>query len=480
MSEQGFEKFKIHEDIIKALDILGYDKPMEVQDKVIPLVLKGKDLIVKSDTGSGKTASFGIPICEKIELENRNPQVLVLTPTRELAVQVSEEISNIGRYKKVRSVKIYGKQPIHIQIRQLKQRVHAIVATPGRISDHIKRKRVILEDIKYLIIDEADELLNRGFIDEVEAIINKLPPDRTTLLFSATIPDEIEEICSKYMVNPERIEIQSTAPTTEKIKQIYYEVEERQKFSLLKNIINQEEPKSCMIFCNTREKVEKLTMKMKNAKYHCEALHGGMNQSLRLRNISSFKRGQFNFLIATDLAARGIHIDRLSLVINYNLPFESENYVHRIGRTGRVEEKGIAISFVSSLEEDRLKDLLEYLGYKIPKKSSTIQNVSRNKNLEKKPKAKIEKAAKFNKDITRIRINAGKKKKMRPADILGALMNIKGIHTDDIGIIDIQDTCSYIEVFNKKGDMVWKALQENKIKGKNITAKKIRIRNNSQ
>ena len=170
MNEPGFEKYKIDNEIIKALEILGYERPMEVQEKVIPLVLKGKDLIVKSDTGSGKTASFGIPICEKIELENKNPQVLVLTPTRELAVQVSDEIANIGRYKKIRSVKIYGKQPIYIQIRQLKQRVHAIVATPGRISDHIKRKHVNLEDIKYLIIDEADELLNRGFIEEVEAI----------------------------------------------------------------------------------------------------------------------------------------------------------------------------------------------------------------------------------------------------------------------------------------------------------------------
>lgn len=480
MDELGFEKYGIDKEIVKALDILGYERPMEVQEKVIPQVLKGKDLIVKSDTGSGKTASFGIPICEKIELENKNPQVLVLTPTRELAVQVSDEISNIGRYKKIRSVKIYGKQPIHIQIRQLKQRVHAIVATPGRISDLIKRKHVNLEDIKYLIIDEADELLNRGFIEEVEAIINKLPPDRTTLLFSATIPDEIEGICSKYMVNPQRIVIRSTAPATEKIKQIYYEAEERQKFSLLKNIINHEEPKSCMIFCNTREKVEKLTMKLKREKYHCEALHGGMKQDNRLRTISRFKRGQFNFLVATDLAARGIHIDSLSLVINYNLPFESENYVHRIGRTGRVEEKGIAISFVSSLEEDRLKDLHEYLGYTIPEKNAPIQKASKNKNLENRPKAKVENAAKFNKDITRIRINAGKKKKMRPADILGALMNIKGIHMDDIGIIDIQDTCSYIEVFNKKGDLVWKALQENKIKGKNITAKKIRIRNNAQ
>lgn len=479
MNEQGFKKFNIHKDIIRALDILGYEKPMEVQEKVIPLVLEGKDLIVKSDTGSGKTASFGIPICEKIELEKNNPQVLVLTPTRELAVQVSEEIGNIGKFKKIRSVKIYGKQPIYIQIRQLKQRVHAIVATPGRISDHIKRKHVNLEEIKYLIIDEADELLNRGFIEEVESIINKLPPDRTTLLFSATIPDEIESICSKYMMNPERIEIQSTAPTADKIQQIYYEIEAREKFNLLENIINEKEPKSCMIFCNTREKVEKLTKKMKHAKYHCEALHGGMNQSIRLRTISKFKRREFNFLVATDLAARGIHIDSLSLVINYNLPFENENYVHRIGRTGRVQEKGMAISFVSSLETDRLIELEKYLDYKIPKRSYENQRVNKNKNLENKPKAKKEKVEKLNRHITKIRINVGKKKKIRPTDILGALMNIKGIHKDDIGIIDIQDTCSYIDVFNKKGEIVWKALQENTIKGKRITAKKIRIRNNS-
>ncbi|PAB59109.1 RNA helicase [Anaeromicrobium sediminis] len=477
MNNIGFNKYGINKEIIRALNVLGYEKPMEVQSKVIPLVLEGKDLIVKSQTGSGKTGAFAIPLCEKIELETNKPQALVLTPTRELAVQVSDEITNIGKFKKIRSVKVYGKQPIQMQIRQLKQRVHVVVGTPGRISDHIKRKTIKLEDLKYLVIDEADELLNRGFIDQVEDIIKKLPHDRKTLLFSATMPEKIREICSKYMISPEQIQIESKNPTTKKIKQAFYEVEERDKVSLLKNIINEEEPESCIIFCNTRQGVEKLTNKLKRQGYYCEALHGGMHQNIRLRTISKFKMGQFNFLVATDLAGRGIHVDSLSLVINYNVPFENEAYVHRIGRTGRVEEKGIAISLVSSNEEERFNELKEYLNYEIPKgKMNNKKPKVMNEKLKKKPKIQRDVAENFNKDITRIRINVGSKKKIRSGDILGALTNIKGVSGEDIGIIDIQDTCSYIEIFNKKGDMIWKALQNNKIKGKNISAKKIRIR----
>lgn len=480
MNDAGFEKFKINNEIIKALNVLGYITPTEVQSKVIPKILDGKDLIVRSQTGSGKTGAFAIPICEKIQVESNKPQVLVLTPTRELAVQVSDEITNIGKFKKIRSVKVYGKQPIQMQIRQLKQRVHVVVGTPGRVFDHIRRKTIKVDELKYLIIDEADELLNRGFIDQIEDIIKKLPHDRMTLLFSATMPEKIKEICSSYMLNPEEVKIESKIKTTKKIKEEYIEIHEKEKFSTLEKIINSKEPESCIIFCNQRQGVEALVKKLKKRGYYCEGLHGGMHQNIRLRTISKFKRGQFNMLVATDLAGRGIHVDELSLVINYNVPFENEAYVHRIGRTGRVEHSGVAITLVTEKEKDRFEELIDYLNYTIDKGKVHIKEVSEQKTkLKKKPKVQRDLAENFNKDITRIRINVGSKRKIRSGDILGALTNIKGINKEDIGIIDIQDTCSYIEIFNKKGNLILKSLEDNKIKGRKVNAKKIRIRRSS-
>ncbi|WP_105614761.1 DEAD/DEAH box helicase [Vallitalea okinawensis] len=472
-------KYGIDIDVCKGLDIMGYHHPMPVQEEVIEHVLDSKDLIVQSKTGSGKTAAFGIPIVDHLTVEENLPQVLVLTPTRELAVQVCEEIANIGKYKKIRCLPIYGKQPIHIQLRQLKQRVHVAVGTPGRVSDLIKKKHLKLDAIKYLVIDEADELLKRGFIEEVEGIIKKIPDDRTTLLFSATMPTKIEEICTAYMQEPERIEIASDEAPIDQIKQTYYEVADDWKFKLLTGVLQELKPESCMIFCNTRTKVEQLTKRLSQAKYPCTALHGKMAQKYRLRAISDFKNGKYPFMIATDLAGRGIHIDNLNLVINYNIPVEDESYVHRIGRTGRVGEKGMAISFVSPHDKKRWQEIQDYIGYQVPKGSDdllTNDNTSKGKGNNQQrmqPRRKAQKDSQY-KDITRIRINAGKKKKIRPGDLLGAISNLPGIKSEDIGIIDIQDTCSYVEIFNDKGQLVARELSKSKVKGKSVTVKKVR------
>jgi superfamily II DNA/RNA helicase len=483
ITNKDFEQYGLSKETLKSLKKLGYDRPTEVQEKVIPLVFKDADIIVKSQTGSGKTAAFAIPICEKLELLKRYPQVLVLTPTRELAVQIKEDFSQLGRFRRIRCTAVFGKQPMEIQKRELRQRVHVVVGTPGRTFDHIERQNLKLEEISYLVIDEADKMLDMGFIDQVEAIIKLLPQNRITMLFSATMPDGIEEICNKYMKKPRKVEVASRISTTEKILQYCYEIEEGNKFSLLKKIIYTEKPESCILFCNTREKVESLLKNMKAEGFFCEGLHGGMEQGHRLSVVQGFKRGEFHFLIATDVAARGIHIDDVTHVINYEVPMENESYVHRIGRTGRVENKGTAITLASPGELRFLKDIEEYIQYKIPRRKipsdAEVQKgiADFEGRIKSRPKAKKNKAEALNREITKIRINAGKTKRMRPGDILGAISNIKGVNPEDIGIIDVQDTCSYVEIFGRDADYIVRELQDTSIKGKVHTVKKVRFRN---
>lgn len=478
MDKINFRDFNLSKEIVSVLDKLGYKEPSKVQQKTIPLALQERDIIVKSQTGSGKTASFGIPICEKVELEERSPQCLVLTPTRELAIQVKEDISNIGRFKRVRCSAIFGKQPMSIQERELKQRVHVVVGTPGRTFDHIERGNIQLDKIKYLVIDEADKMLNMGFIDQVEDIINKLPSKRVTMLFSATMSEKIEELCEKYMTNPEKIEIENENSTKSNIEQVYYEIDEKEKFQLLNKLIYTEQPESCIVFCSTKDMVDRVSQEMRRKRYSYISLHGGMEQDDRLEAMKSFKRGEAEFLVATDVAARGIHIEDITHVINYDIPMENESYVHRIGRTGRAGNKGKAITFVTPYQFRFFNEIEEYIGYKIPKKEiPSQQEVEEGKIIfqtksKKKSKPKKDKSSEVNKGIIKLHINAGKKKKIRPGDIVGAVSNIKGISSDDIGIIDIQDTYSYIDILNNKGNLVLKALENSTIKGKKVRVQK--------
>jgi ATP-dependent RNA helicase DeaD len=483
MDGQDMEKYVFSEEIENALKDLGYETLTKVQKEVIPLALAQKDIIVRSQTGSGKTAAFAIPVCEKIRVEQKKPQVLVLTPTRELAVQLKQDISNIGRFKRIRCAVVFGRQPIEIQKRELKQRVHIIVGTPGRTLDHIERKNMNLEEVQYLIIDEADKMLDMGFIEQVEAIIKVLPASRVTMLFSATMPDKIQEICKQYMKNPIKIEVDSKNSSLENIRQVYYEVEEDEKFHLITKVISIERPDSCILFCDTREKVETLLAKMQHKGYSCGSLHGGMEQRDRLHSIHDFKRGEFQFLIATDVAARGIHIDDISLVVNYDMPLDNESYVHRIGRTGRAGNVGTAITLVTRNEYRTLLRIEEYVQYKIPKQETpTVEEVAAgelifNQRVGVEPILKIDKSETLNRQITRIRINAGKKMKMRPGDILGAITTIPGISGGDIGIIDVQDTCSYVEILRDKGHLVMEALWATKIKGKVHKIKEVSFSN---
>ncbi len=476
-----FTDFKLNKNIIKALNNLEYKNPSKVQEKVIPKLINKEDIIVKSKTGSGKTASFAIPICENIDIENTNIQALIVVPTRELALQVKDEISNIGRLKKIRCSAIFGRQPIKEQISGLKQRVHVVVATPGRIIDHIQRQTINIENINYLIIDEADKMLNKGFIEQIDTIFENSPSKKTIGLFSATIDKDIQYVSQKYMNNPSMVEIENHEEINKKqIDESYVKVDEKDKYKMLKKLIYSESPKSLMIFLNTRERVSKLYSQMKKDKFLVKEIHGDMSQEKRIYAIKDFKEFKFNILVSSDVASRGIHIDDISLVINYDVPRDKENYIHRIGRTGRKDKFGKAITMVNNKDEKYINEIQDYIGYEIKElsdireenaKQGKIKFEETQKKLLKDKRVKsIPK--KVHSEITRIYLNCGKRKKIRNLDIVGAISNLDGIEGKDIGVIEVQDLCSYVDILNHKGEALLKKYKEINIKKKPVKIKR--------
>lgn len=472
MIKSNFNDYQLSSELLKAIGMLNFRSPTSVQEQVIPAVFAQKDLIVKSQTGSGKTASFAIPICELVNWDENKPQALVLTPTRELAVQVKEDIFNIGRFKRLKVSAIYGKSPFYNQEKELKQKTHVVVGTPGRIIDHLERGTFDVLKIRYLVIDEADEMLNMGFIEQIETIIASLPKERVTILLSATMSKDIEALCKKYMKEPIYIEIEEQNPVADRICQERYLINQKDKIQLLRDITIVENPDSCIIFCNTKQTVDEVYNELENLKYTCGKIHGGMEQRDRLRVMNDFKKGYFRYMVATDVAARGIDIDDITLVINYDIPKDGESYVHRLGRTGRIDKEGRAITFVTENESKLLQDIHQYTGKEILLKErpgKETVNSSKQEFVEKintTPEVKETKGAQLNKEITKLHINAGKKTKMRPVDIVGTLCNIKGMTAEDIGIINIVDISTFVEILNNKGELAFRELQKTPIKGR--------------
>lgn len=480
MKIDKFENMNLSEEILKALKNLGFEKPSEVQQEVIPYILDKKDLVVKSQTGSGKTASFGIPLCELVNVEENKVKALILVPTRELAIQVKEDISNIGRLKKVRCAAIFGKQPFNEQIRELKQRVHIVCGTPGRVIDHIERGNLNTNDIDFVIIDEADKMLNMGFIDQIRDVLDKLPQSKNTALFSATIPKEIEGLYSNYMNNPAVLNIKSKVFNRDKISEKYLNVDREEKFKYLLKSLYAFTDESAIIFCNTKDSVRNLSSLLKKEKISVKELHGDMDQKDRLATMENFKNKEFKVLVATDVAARGIHINHITNVFNYEVPMEKESYVHRIGRSGRGDKKGLAISLVSKGERRFLNEIEEYINYSIeeanlPEYEEIIEGRKRFFESQKNDynnKTNVKKN--IHNEVTKIHITAGKKKKIRNIDIVGAFSNLEELTGEDIGIIDVQDGFSYVDILNGKGDKVLKNFKEVTIKGKKVKIQKAR------
>lgn len=350
-----FEELGLSESTLRAITELGYEEPTSIQARTITRMLAGVDVIAQAQTGTGKTAAFALPIIEKLRMDIRAPQSLVLTPTRELAVQVAEAFHAYGKYHHVTILPVYGGQPIERQLRALDRGVHVVVGTPGRLLDHIRRGTLTLDRVRTVVLDEADEMLDMGFIEDIESILSETPPERQTALFSATMPNPIAELAKRYMRSPERVTVPSEHMTVPQIRQIYYEVGGRDKFEVLARILDFERPASAIVFCRTKSEVDSLGERLIARAYPAETLHGDLSQVQRDRVMNRFRTGQVELLVATDVAARGLDIDHVSHVINFDMPLDPEIYVHRVGRTGRAGRAGVAVTLVTPRERRLLR-----------------------------------------------------------------------------------------------------------------------------
>ena len=349
-----FEDLHISEPILRALNDMGFEEPTPIQREAIPVAKSGQDMIGQAQTGTGKTAAFGIPALEQVDPTIQDPQVLILSPTRELAIQVAEELNKIAQHTNIQALPIYGGQDIGRQFRMLKKHPQVIVATPGRLMDHMERKSISFDHVKVVILDEADEMLNMGFVDDINKILTAVPEERQTLLFSATMPKAIQELAETYLTEPTLIRMKPTQVTMDLIEQYYIEVQDRQKFDVLCRLLDIQAPELAIVFGRTKRRVDEVTEALKKRGYMAEGIHGDLSQQKRDSVIRQFREGTIDILVATDVAARGLDISGVTHVYNYDLPQDPESYVHRVGRTGRAGKAGVAMTFVIPREIEHL------------------------------------------------------------------------------------------------------------------------------
>lgn len=393
-----FNETGLKEALLKAVEELGFTEPTRVQKLAIPKVLAGKDLIVMAKTGSGKTGAFGLPLINQVT-EDKTTQALILAPTRELAVQVEKDLRTMSKHSKIQSTAVYGQHNMRTEVEQLQKGKQIVVGTPGRVLHHIKERNLKTKGIQYLVLDEADRMLDMGFIDQMVKIIKQLPTDRVTMLFSATMPPEIQRMSRSYMKEPEVIELDSDTKTVDSIKQGYYRLQHNEKRTQLARLLTVRQPKSCMIFCNTRIEVDKVNDYLNRKGFLAESIHGANTQNKRMRTINEFKNADIQILVATDVAARGIHIDDMELVINYDVPLDKDNYIHRVGRTGRAGSGGQALTLVTSDDLFAFYEIEEHAGVLIdeldlPTDEEVEANAGKNEYWEKKKAERLAKRPK--------------------------------------------------------------------------------------
>ncbi|WP_242861395.1 DEAD/DEAH box helicase [Cellulosilyticum ruminicola] len=376
-----FNQLEVSEEIIRAAGDMGFEETTPIQAKAIPVILEGKDIIAQAPTGTGKTCAFGIPAIESVDTSDDSVQVLILCPTRELVIQVAEELTALSKYKKgVRVLPIYGGQQIERQISALRKRPQVIIGTPGRVMDHIRRKTLRLDDLNMLILDEADEMLNMGFREDIDIILESVPEERQFVLFSATLAKAILDIANKYQNDPVKVNVVHKELTVPTIEQYYLEVRDANKVEVLSRLIDANNFKLSVVFCNTKRRVDDLCRDLQARGYSAESLHGDMKQLQRDNVMSRFRNGLIDILIATDVAARGIDVDDVDAVFNYDVPSDEEYYVHRIGRTGRAKRQGVSYTFAAGKELVKLRDIQRYTKSKIKLiKAPSIEDIQENK-----------------------------------------------------------------------------------------------------
>ena len=492
-----FSSLGLSEDVLNSINAMGFEEPSQIQAQAIPVILDGFDIIGQAQTGTGKTLAFGAPIISKMVKSFGKIQALILTPTRELAIQINDELSRITKFAKFTSLPVYGGQPIDRQLRALRNGVDIVVGTPGRVLDHMRRKSIDFSSVNFFVLDEADEMLNMGFIDDIRDIMSTLEENKQTLLFSATMPDQIRRLASRYMKKDmKQIAIIKNTMTVSLTEQFYFEIKNKDRFETLCRILDVDEPESAIIFCRTKRGVDEIVEAMQSRGYAAEGMHGDMGQNQRMNTLKKFKEGNLEFLVATDVAARGIDVENITHVINYELPEDSESYVHRIGRTGRANREGTAYSLVTPREYMILKQIEKFTKSKIRRKEipslDDIYEV-KNKGILDKVKETIEKNeyAKFvplatslddeynlvdvaaalikmlfDKELSfdysensiestsshggegavRLFLSAGRIDKVNPANLLEFFSDNAGTRKEEIGNIDILEKFTFVDV----------------------------------
>ena len=521
-----FDELNIDERILRAIEDMGFEETSPIQTQAIPAVCEGIDVVGKAQTGTGKTAAYTIPMLMKIDPQIKKPQAIVLCPTRELAVQVAEEIRKLAKYMSdIKVLPVYGGQEIVRQIKSLKTGVQIIVGTPGRVMDHMRRKTVKFDNINMVILDEADEMLDMGFREDMETILTETPEDRQTVMFSATMPKAIMDIARNFQKDARIIKVVRKELTVSNIEQFYYEVRPKNKTEVLCRLIDIYNPRLSVVFCNTKRQVDELISELKGRGYFADGIHGDMKQQQRDRVMDDFRSGKVDILIATDVAARGIDVDDVDMVFNYDIPQDEEYYVHRIGRTGRAGRSGMALSFISGKEVYKLKDIERYCKTKIlAKPVPSLDDVKNTKldNMFDKIRQTIEEGGltdmvnlveehvnqeeytsmdmaaallkmligdtldredeveefhfdtdKDDSRMVRLFINIGKKDKIKPANILGAIAGESGMPGKLVGAIDMMDNYTFVDVPAIHAEKILKAMNDNvQIKGRRVNVEK--------
>lgn len=514
-----FEEMCLDTRIMRAIAEMGFEQPSPIQAQAIPIAVEGKDMIGQARTGTGKTASFGIPMLQRINPKDKNLQAIVLCPTRELAIQSANEIRKLAKFLHgIKVLPIYGGQEISKQIRSLKGGVQIVIGTPGRVMDHLRRHTLKPQTVDIVVLDEADEMLNMGFREDIETILGQLPEERQTMLFSATMPKPILEIAKRYLHEPEIVKVIQKELTVPKIEQYYYEVNPRKKNDVLSRLLDMYDPSLSLVFCNTKRKVDELVADLKGRGYFAEGLHGDMKQSQRDRVMNGFRNGRTDILVATDVAARGIDVDDVEAVFNYDVPQDDEYYVHRIGRTGRAGREGRAFTLVVGKEIYKLKDIQRYCKTKIRRQPipsvNDVAAIKVEKLLEQAGEliatdglgrmmdlleeyldgsdySATEMAAALlamqlgetstqtlpkeefgdtgaEPGMVRMFMNIGKKDRVRIGDILGAVAGESGMEGALVGTIDMYDNFSFVEVPQEYAAAVLEAMNHSKIKGRRV------------
>lgn len=520
MEITSFRDLSLSKEVQKAITDLGFEEPTPVQARAIPVILTGRDVIGQAQTGTGKTVAFGVPIIESIRPRAKGVQAIILCPTRELAIQVAEDIKQVAKYRRdIGILPVYGGQPIERQLRALSAGVQIVIGTPGRTIDHINRGTLRLNNVRIVVMDEADEMLNMGFFEDVERILQVIPSEHQTLLFSATMPKPILALTSRYLKDPEFIKIVHKELTVPAVQQHYFEVREGQKSEVLSRVIDMHNLRLSLVFCNTKRKVDDVVMELQARGYLVEGLHGDMTQSQRDRVMEKFRKGALDILVATDVAARGLDVEGIEAVFNYDVPQDEEYYVHRIGRTARAGRTGLAFSFVIGREIHQLREIERFAHIKISRKpvpSLTEVEESRSVTLLERVRDSIEEgsleryislverlvseeystvdvaAALLKMMVTtdakgtasdletsqederryvpmaRLSVNVGRKDKVAAKDIVGAIAGETGLPGKLIGKIDIRERLSVVEIPEEDAYQVVARLQGKYIKGHKI------------